>query len=563
MVAPKSTKAVKSRRRLPVDDFEEKPRVNAPAADDSFLAVVETKTAITATSKAKKTLAAASEPPIEVVKVQSAPRGRPKRVAATIAASKVTEGLEEEAARIDRKRREAEPIRKTTKSRRKVLEMDGGRVLENSVEDDGVATEPRRPPPKKQNDGVAIYAKRSLPKKQAAGRKRKAAPLDVDEKDELAVSVAQRGKGDIASDRIDTPEQSLSSKSAPKSKTTKGSRIERNPKQNGKHSTVQTQLSMDDSLLLDQQPLEEYDIPLTAPQRTKIPSKRRPLAEADMNIIIRSSSPEKVPQEGPKLPIKPAPKSSRPCEGLTSPEKITRPTNKRQKLDVQRDAGEDRNQSPVTILQPDSQADPVVPDAKDLKQSLLDRAPRSVNVAGSANQSRSAATVAKRGSKLNKPENVEQIGAKKGTSKQSSTAQTQDDQADRASRSQLRGNDVEIISLPNAKTSTSARVDHYNKPSEGTEEAPASRPGDAEDEDVDWLVAPQPHATTALKSSAKSKRVNASSRWKMPEIDLDDLLSNIATFAHAKTASGPGVAQNGLFHSHEQGEGGRRKRAKV
>jgi hypothetical protein len=548
--APKSTKAVKSKRRLPVDNFEDKAQPDSVAADDSFLAVVERKKGFNAKTKARKTNVAANEAPMEFVKVQSAARGRPNGLSATTAASRVTEGFEEETAPIDRKRRDAKRMQKRFKSRKKdVSPAEEERVRVVSIE---------------QGYDFATDLKRPLPKMQTAGRKRKAAALDiVEEKDELVASVAARGKGDAASERNDTPVQALASKSAPKPRNTKGLRIGRKQRQNGKDSTVWTQHSRDDFTHSVQQLPVEVVIPPTPPRRTRKPSRRQPLAEADRNITIRSSSPGKVPQGGPKLAIKPVPKSSRPCKGLPSPEKITRPANKRRKLDVQRDAGGDRSKPPATISQSKSPVDPVALDNQDLKQSLLDRAPRSVAVSGSANQSWSAATAAKRRSNLNKPENVERIGAKKDPDKQTSTAQTQEEEAGRAPRSELGGNDVETISLPNAKTSTSAPVAHSNNPPEGNEEAAASRPGDAEDEDVDWLFAPQPQASTALKPSAKVQRANASSKCKMPEIDLDDLLSNIATFAQAKTSAGPPVAHNGLFNNREPGKGRGRKKAKV
>jgi hypothetical protein len=541
VIAPKSTRAVKSRRRLPVDDFDEKAQSEAVTADDSFLAGLETKKARTAKTKAKKTPTPAHEAPVEVANVRSAASGRPRRLAAATAASKVSEGFEEEAAPIDRKRRDAAPIQKKSR-KNQVFQAEEGCVLEDSIKGDDAATEPKRP----------------LPKKQTAGRKRKAAVLDVvDEKDELAASVAVRGKGDTTSDENDKPEQALASKPAPKLRTGKGVRTEKKHKQNGKESTVQTRSSEDDFSHSIQQPPAVDIGPPTSPQSKRIPRRRQPLAEANMNITSRSSSPEKMQQDGSKLPIKPAPKSSRPSQSLPSSQKITKPANnKRRKLNVQRDAGQDTTKSPATVLQPDSRADTVVPVTTDSKETPVDRASRLANVSRplrSANQSRSAGTTAKCRINLNKSENVEHTGAKRGVAKQTSTTLAQEDEAGRSPRIELRGNNAETTKLPNVRNST-----------KGNGNAAACRLDGAEDEDVDWLFAPQPQASTALKpSAAKSKAATASWKFKMPEMDLDDLLSNIATFAQVKPTSVPAVAHNSLFHSLEKGRGGGRKKAKV
>jgi hypothetical protein len=56
-----------------------------------------------------------------------------------------------------------------------------------------------------------------------------------------------------------------------------------------------------------------------------------------------------------------------------------------------------------------------------------------------------------------------------------------------------------------------------------------------------------------------------SRKFKMPEMDLDDLLSNIATFVQEKTQPGAVVAQDmSLFAGGERrSRSGARKRAKA
>ena len=540
VTAPKSTKVVKSRRRLALDDFEEKAQSNAVTADDSFLAGLKTKKARTAKTKTIKKPPPAREVPVEVVNVRSAASGRTRRLAAATAAARVAEGFEEEAAPIDRKKRDAAPIQKTSKSRKnRVPQAEEGFVLEDSIKGDSAATDRKRP----------------LPKRQTAGRKRKAAVLDVvDEKDELAVSVAVRGRSDTTRDQNANWEQALAPKPAPKSRTKMGVRAERKHKQNGKELTVQTRSSEDNSSHSIQQPPIADIGPPPSPRNKRMSRKRQPLAAADMNITIRSSSPEKMPQDHPKLPVKPPPKSSTPSQGLPHHQKVTKPANKRRKLNVQRDAGEDATRSPAAILQPEpnSQKGLRIHDTKGSKQSLMD------NVSGSANASRSnrsAKTAAQPQTNFNKSEKVEDSGAKRGVSKQSSTTLAQEDGPGpgRFSTNELRGNSAGTMKPRNVRNST-----------KGEENAAVSQPDSAEEEDVDWLFAPQPQARVPKTSTAKSKSkgATASRKFKMPEMDLDDLLSNIATFAQAKTTSVPAFADNGLFHGQEKGRGGGRKKAK-
>ena len=538
VTAPKSTKVVKSRRRPALDDFEEKAQSNAVTADDSFLAGLKTKKARTAKTKTKKTPTVAHEAPVEVVNARSAASGRTRRLAAATAASRVAEGFEEEAAPIDKKRRDAAPIQKTFRSRKnQVFQAEEVCVLEDSIKGVSSATDPKRP----------------LPKKQTAGRKRKAAVLDVvDEKDELAASVAVRGQSNTIRDQNDKTEQALAPKPASKSRNKRGVRVERKHKQSGKESTVQTRSSEDNSShSIHQPPIEDIGPP-PSPRNKRMPRKRQPLAEPNMNITIRSSSPEKMPQDHPKLPVKPPPKSSTPSQGLPHHQKVTKPANKRRKLNVQRDAGEDATRSPAAILQPEpnSQKGLRIHDTKGSKQSLMD------NVSGSANASRSnrsAKTAAQPQTNFNKSEKVEHSGAKRGVSKQSSTTLAQEDGPGpgRFSTNELRGNSAGTMKPRNVRNST-----------KGEENAAASRPDGAEDEDVDWLFAPQPQARVPKASTAKSKGTAASRKFKMPEMDLDDLLSNIAAFAQAKSTSVPACAQNGLFHGQEKGRGGGRKKAK-
>lgn len=87
-----------------------------------------------------------------------------------------------------------------------------------------------------------------------------------------------------------------------------------------------------------------------------------------------------------------------------------------------------------------------------------------------------------------------------------------------------------------------SRAGNMQKPPNGTVPAPIEQHPPEEDEDVAWLLEPAPSKTLAQPHPSRKKAAQSTRRTrpKMADIDLDDLLSDIAAFAKVDACVGVG-----------------------
>ena len=588
--APKSKKNAKSRRKLDLE-CEDSPQT-ATVADDSFIATLGARKASIAKSKAKKTPvtkkpavvrnkaketpAKSTRPAVEILESQPATVSRPRRRAAATAASKVTEGFEGEAIRVDKKRRVPAANDKygRLQQRDAVVEEQFDRGGAELALPDAAAAEVAKVAPKKRATGrqrktnpaieeeIAcsnaelvrpVDASQDLvevaPKKRGRDRKRKARDEDpvleqivnvaVDEEgDELAASVAAR-----RSDEGVIHKNVRSQKPASRDMHMANEKNER-PANRSRQKVVEAARRTASSAVPPSDAASDVDSKHTrrpaSSRRTKTTlTQRQPLAETNMNITMRSASPEKLPQDAPKESTfqEPKPKelASAPAQNqihLPDARSPTKSGSKRRKFDIKRDAVATTNQCSEPTANIKSQTEDLS-EIKNSKQSSLDQAPWAAKtVASAADQGRGAATLGQRRRNLIRE------------AKEDAVAETV---------SPCETLNAPVGDGPNVRDITQgATIDQCA--------------ADAGDEDVDWLFAPQPQANAPKLTISKLKKGSGmkSRKFKMPEIDLDDLLSNIATFAQEKTKPGALVSQNvRLFASGERkSRGGTRKRAK-
>ncbi|KAK3702419.1 hypothetical protein LTR37_014885 [Vermiconidia calcicola] len=162
VLATKTPKPVKKRRKLALDDEHNEPgQVQLRPAEDSFVTglgnkkkaahetqasedsfVVGLATKKKAGKKGKAAATVQSGVKVEEVVAEPVAEGRPKRRAAAMAAGKVTDGFAEEAAPIDKKRRNVETEKKTTVRRKKEVVERKEVVAEPVLESDRVVAAP-------------------------------------------------------------------------------------------------------------------------------------------------------------------------------------------------------------------------------------------------------------------------------------------------------------------------------------------------------------------------------------------------------------------------------------
>jgi hypothetical protein len=543
---PKSKKFAKARRKVDLEYGD--PCQATAAADDSFIAGLGARRAAIAKSKAKKTpvtkrnattqskakeiIATNSKPAIERLETQAATLTRPRRRAAATAASKVANGFEEEAIPIDMKRRIPQASNKYGRSRGREV------MVEQKT---GCEDEKRGLPDDASEAPVKVAAK-----KRGTGRKLKArndttvpeqiVNVAIDgARDELAASVAV-WRDDEAAVHKEMCSQKPASRNAPKANKKQKPPAKRTRLKTEAAPSTELSAQSSSDMATD---CDCKDAMRTASSRSTKASRtqRQAFAETNMNITMRSASPEKLPpdalkestfQEPKPKELASAPAPIRPLLPLT-----TKPEPKRRKLNIKRDAVATTNQRSEPTANIQSQIGDLS-GIKGSKQTSLDQAPWAAKtVASAAHRSRGATTVTQR--------------------RRNFMHEAKDDAG------------VETVASCEISTTPVVNDPNMRNILEG-EKVDRCAPADARGEDVDWLFAPQqanfPKSTT---SKSKSGSTMKSRKFKMPEMDLDDLLSNIATFAQEKTQPGAVVVQGmSLFAGGERiSRGGARKRAKV
>ncbi|KAH9825637.1 hypothetical protein Tdes44962_MAKER04079 [Teratosphaeria destructans] len=522
-------KATKARRRFPVDD--EKAEITDQSVEDSFVA----------TAKSKKPRAKRKpEGPIEVAAedemVKTSASSRPRRRAAADAETKVQNDLAEEAAPIDRKRRADEPVKVGRKGKKNVRVVAARtEVITCEMRDDlplmpahDDVMEPKKAPAKKTRDTKTETASQARSK--AAVSRPIEVPGILDEPKAAAPLAAKRkprAKGRVLEHVVEhdhkafeADELSVAEAEPVKSSDKRRPVATKVPKAaNGRKRKVVDAVreeSEPTALEYRQQRQSNIEPSAFAGTEAKPPSNREPLAEADGNVMRLSASPAKMG------------KGASGTGGI-----IQKPTTKR------RGAAVEKQTTSVGRLKRRK----VVAEADELSEDASAEGTKATVVkhelvegdAGVTQKSDSVAStqnteVANRRREDDADEVATSSKAKKATKKpkqhQGHTGTTKYDH-------------------PSGHEDASRKTEHGTEPNKATKQALASqklpkqiyKPSQEQEEDVDWLFAPHQSRTKQpkpLSSGVRNKSIAARDRngcGDLPDVDLDDLVANIASLA--------------------------------
>ena len=548
-------RATKSRRRFPLDDDDVRTQPEPIADDDSFVAVLGNKKTLNKKAKIKSkihTTAEAAEKqkqPTESVEDSATTVPRPRRRAAAAAASRVAEGFEEEHISVDKKRQDSEPAKRASKSRKK--DVVARSTPESSTKFDN------------QHDDIATTTAKALPRKRAVTRKRKVPKEECVIESEVVQAVDLQ-TGELATN-VALPTQNGTTRSRDHSNLTKIA-PKRGCKSKGRKPAVKKRKRKSSMDAAERRQASTEHLSDAAPNslaerqetfalnraESKTRQKRHPLAEADMNITERSSSPEKAMQTASKEPD-PLPKknSRQPAKTLEHvPSSRSRTVaSKKHKLNIKLETIENENQNAGT----DSRGEHL----KDLSSYTTQLAQNTRAGQGSldwpathdtrsADQQQGISTATQRRGNL-----IDNLADAK-TSQSTQPFAEPKAQATKAPSGSSKARPISCEAGASASAHTVGP--NVNRTAAKCADTVAEmRATEVREEDVDWLFAPQFQATAPKRPGVKAKSGNVgskSSKFKMPEMDLDDLLSNIASFAQDESM--PGTKNMTLFASGQQ-----------
>lgn len=556
-----SRKPAKSRRRLPADAVEDVAEDAAKTAsnvggDDSFIIQAKSKRKPTRRTKV------AQEGAIEVedadAPLPQPTKTRPGRRAAITATMKVTEGFAEEAAPVDKKRREPAPVTATRRARKKQAVVEGEQVeTEAQLVTEEVPAEEIKP----EVDALPVTPPRTL-------------------------AATTKGRKPRACRR----------KAAPK-KATKTTRALEVIREGQRASTGDIEMQSPKSVRCDPGFVTEVKPMAISPTRTSS-TPRRPLVETDVNAFRPSMSPEKFDKE-----CKTATKRKRPAarsKNVLEAEAKGRDENvrnakgsKKRKLQVERDDTPDGNAGAESGFRME----------EGLELDSTTRTPRGAAVesnlraeetlAPSVSRSPSGATRGAGGARRRKLR-VERDGVTDGEPVTQSAVQAAELPApgspsplrvSTAEHSSPSAPTVQLIQPPAAKrprmrldpetaepsrretvrtvkhkTSPGLRKQLFKRatiPEESHAEDVADSTAANVEEDVDWLFAPTesrrvPASAQLLKASSKPPQKRKSFA-KLVDVDLDDLVTNIATFAQVRKPDAAKAVQADSAVSEQSG----------
>ena len=253
---------------------------------------------------------------------------------------------------------------------------------------------------------------------------------------------------------------------------------------------------------LSEQPSAEGQRENLSRKRAAAHTQREPLTETNTNLAMRSESPEKPSREDR------APKQIRPTSvtgeqnHLTTTNRPQKPS-KRSKLHVHRHDDGEEQQPRTSVPEP----------LPEIKKDLT----RHADVVLKATETTTSApgTTPASGRRL--------------------FSQLQDPAGNDAKK-------ATVLPIPTRNPKRKDRVDAATTTRDvGNVRLESHTVGTAGDEDVDWLFAPQKSVReprAAARRTCLASKVR-DSRRDVSDIDLDDLLSNIASFAREQTISGP------------------------
>ncbi|KJX98650.1 hypothetical protein TI39_contig399g00017 [Zymoseptoria brevis] len=559
--APTTTK-LKARRQFEAMDDEPKAAPQQQDLDDSFTKTakkrgrpnkgeIAVKTApVKATkkpTKARPKRKAKEDVPEEIHDVEKStdvgvekPVRRPRRQAATSAMAKVTEGFVEEAAPIDKKRREPVPEKVVKRGRKKAVPViavqEVVKVAAESQEAATIDEKRRRPEPepekvvkREQNKAVPVIAQEvvavsvdnqdggpsdrshEITDERPAKRSRKKGAAILKPIEPVTSNPAHADAVEI-----EPVASNASRKSAKVGKPTASSKAV--SKIQVKDGTIFESAEVDQEPKIKKQRHKakvHASPPTLVPDSTSHRSGRKPLGETHANTAMRSTSPEKMSKPPAKHEDEVKEYVSVPKSHGTSPAKahtvLDVPVKKRKAAKPFTD--------PIPLQD-------IAVDKEDFgaktKAGSGDGREKDERFAEEALQEESVLTDP---SRFVKSARAAAVSSKPPTS----------------------GNEIGPLEMLPAHEHTNLQPLSKKKPAKATSSKTRSRapqlPADADDDDnVDWLLtAPGDVPRLSRSQRTKKQKVAArapSSRSKMAideDMDLDDLLSNIASFAGTMT----------------------------
>ena len=476
-------------------------------------------------------------------------KSRPRRHAAVTAAVKVTDGFVQEAAPIDTKRREVELDNTARKRKKGCTAPEQGMNGEEHESMSGAVSR------------KSAASTRNVSTKQKAGKKRKAREV-VTETESTEVNLTedtshQNRVEQAAPIEVDSPAPATRPARKPRKKYGKEAGA------HGQVSEAPHEVDEENEQSAFLQPAPDLGHPsaksgtrAATSQRaaTKttgrakssrndepVQAKRQPLRETNMNVTMRSESPEK--QDRKDSVARPVETNSKDGKRQRSPatneSSRTNPI-KRRKLQIQRDDGDELKPISTTAgstdpvqatvikrselqsqrggeeLDPSSTVSDPFPEINDMTRNATvcvgptnDR----ILVPGTFHSAiRDGGSLSSRqvgSSAVNDAKTVAAKATKRLKGGSNTRRKVDRDEPSDRTASTVRYGDKGRNALRSESQST----------------VPASA---VQNEDVDWLFAPQPQYKPEPAPKASKRRLIA------PDMDLDDLLSNIASFAHVQ-----------------------------
>ncbi|KAK5123380.1 hypothetical protein LTR85_002812 [Meristemomyces frigidus] len=490
----KKTKG-RPRRKLPIDVDDAPQVIQRDVGEDSFMATARTKRGRT---KAKQSGPIAVEEPAKAEVVTVPVKGRPGRRAAVKPVAKVTDALLEEATPIDEKC-EQEPITAAA------MKPKRARKKQVIAEEDAAAAEVHIDPEEAPLFEPEIAAK---PVRGKRGKK-------------AAVGQPRASRRDVAT--TEAPDVCCDVEAA-------------EPPEVALDLAEPTEPTRDATVMV-------FSTPVATKKRQRATSAhRQPLLEADVNILRPSVSPEKLEKitEKPKRAV-----------GRTKRKPDAKPATcaksaKRRKLHVERDEGVEVDDHDVVNHDEDMPGSPSPqPETKGARESKRRRKNDQVGEKDDRSsdmvRESKASDVRAHHSPSPTPDETEKCPTDAEASPTEAPTAAVEPQQIPAKRPLLRRDPEtghparrETVRTVKHKTSPGLKRQLFSRPAQVPKptEQSAATPQDATEQDIDWLLFAPIEFKRAPSHSCRmaAKRKSFS---KLADVDLDDLVTNIASFAQA------------------------------
>ena len=530
----KIAKIVKARRPLSIKDEHAERKQDDVMDDDSFIVGLNRKR--TAKRKAKEALSQSTNipAPVDVEKQKAVTRPRKQQESGSAALKgagpvvDVIEQMTEETLNVNHTKKP-----RATRKRDVPAQAQRERTSEETVQLDHNLESTTKIAPRRRAAGWAPGA-----------RNTKAVEQEIAEQTLRQISPKRPDHAEV------TEEDDIAPPSNAKSKPSSTSRA--------KKSTTKAKNSTTTSSKEPQHAAKKGEPERAqSPQDVQMPSKRRlPLVQTDANIIMRARTSEKLSKEDTSAaPSPPRNASGRRSKDTSKTKAKTR--TQRSNYKVCPDTGNPAKCSGEQSL-PDSKELVQAVDAEDRERTTSRRRSPKPSTQGSNKKHDEAVTSGK-----SRRKRMEDRGDQELAPSGSSEARSDSDVLHKVGTASCK------VSTSVEQTSAIVQPVDEAKQAAKAPKAPSSKKATEsnkmEDDDLDWLLAPQVQAVAPKAIAAKPRTMTSNSKTSrkkaLPDIDLDDLLSNIAAFASEKAQPGRALASNiDLFHdSKQKARGGRQK----